>query len=77
MTGEQNPILYRIDASLGLIGGGNRDPITIFGIIPVLLVCQRKYMNRIEANPAAKASKSCWPAGYNASLVSLTYSITE
>ena len=77
MTREQNPILYRIDASLRLICGGSRDPITTFGIIPVLFVCQRKYMNRFEASPVTKASKSCWPASYNASLVSLTYSMTE
>ena len=51
---EQNPILYRVDASVRLIGGRNSDPTTVFKIIPVLLVCQRKYMSDFEGVPTAK-----------------------
>jgi len=51
---EQYPILYRVDGSVRLTGGRNSDPMTVFMIIPVLLVCQRKYMSGFEGVPAAK-----------------------
>ena len=56
IASEQDPILYRVDGSVRLIGRGNGDPMTVFTIIPVLLVSQREYMSDLEAVPAAKTS---------------------
>ena len=74
---EHDPILDRVDGSVGLIGGGNGDQTTEVTVIPLPLVCQRKYMSRFEPPPPADMSKHRLVACYNASPISLEHSIAE
>jgi len=74
---DQDPILHRIDDTVGVVWGRNRDPMTVAEVIPEPLLWQWEYMSNLEAYPVAKASQLSSPAGYNASPISLTYSVNE
>jgi len=55
-VGEYNPILDRVDRSVGLTVGRNGDQMAEAETIPVPLVCQGKDMGGLQANPPAKES---------------------
>jgi len=74
---KHDPILNQVDGSVGLIGRGNSDQTAEVTIIPLPLVCQRKYMSGFEPRPPADMSKHRRVACYNASLISLEHSILE
>ena len=54
IASKQNTVLDGVYGSIRFIGRRNSDPTIVFTIIPVFLVCQRKYMSGFESGPAAK-----------------------